>query len=424
MHHLKGKWYQALFIIIFSGLLINTGFAAGTKTFVAGNDRGLGNDKGPSGDGSSNLTYALGSGSSLVFYKTDSPSAQPANVKLKYPKIDTGYDVGGTGFIYCTKHKNASGMKMQLTHSMVSANKTYGGHNLYKTNIQGLYYYISISNPYSSNASISLPMSTTYIGDMDSVPLTITDNNNSCDDETGLSITSPSYQSYGGIVSDMEIEFFTDNTFSPNNGAILELLTSNPSYLLKYHTDGAGSKIVTTSMFIKFSLASVTITNPTCFTTVLGGNSVVNGNEVQLGSYSPQSIKDGVADVPFTIELQNCIRVTNIQVKLKTNNSAKDATLLGNTLTGNTAASGVGVLIQGEQTTKSSKMVLKPNDAASVYKDYEDETDASNGIYGGGAEGSPTSQTLHFLATLKQDSSQIIIPGQFKATGVFSITYP
>lgn len=424
MHYLKGKWYQALFIIICSGLLTNTAFADGVKTFVAGNDRGVDNDKGPSGDGSSNLTYALGNGSSLVFYRTDSTTATPANVKLKYPYIDTGHGVGGTGFIYCTKHNNATGMKMQLTHSMLSANKTYGGHNLYKTNIQGLYYNINISNPFSSRASISLPTPTTYIGDMDSVPLTITDDNNSCDDETGLSITTPTYQSYGGIVSNLEIEFFIDNTFSPDNGATIELLTSNPSYLLKYHTEGAGSKIATTSMFIKFSLASVSITNPTCFTTVLGGTSVVNGNEVQLGSYSPQSIKDGVADVPFTIELQNCIRVKNIEVKLKTTTLGQNIALLGNTLTGNTAASGVGVQIQGEQTTKSNKMILMPNDASSIYKDYEDETDTSNGIYGGGAEGSTTSQTLHFLATLKQDNAQIIMPGQFKATGVFSITYP
>lgn len=423
MHHLKGKWYQALFIIIFSGLLINTAFA-GSKTFIAGNDSGKNNDNGPNGDGSASLTYALGSGSSLVFYKTTSSTPIPANVKLKYSGIDTGHAVGGTGFIYCTYHNNASGEKMQLTNAMVSANKTYGGHNLFKTNITGLYYNINISNMYTDRATISAAAQITYIGDSSSVPLTIIDTNNLCDDETGRSITSPTYQSYGGIVSDMEIEFFTDNTFSPTNGSTIELLTSSPNYLLKYHTGGAGSKIATTSMFIKFSLTSVTITNPTCFTSILSGTSVVNGNEVQLGSYSPQSIKEGAADVPFAIELQNCIRVKNIEVKLKTNKLGKDVTLLGNTLTGNTAASGVSVQIQGEQTTKSSKMVLKPNDSASIYKDYEDETDTSNGIFGGGAEGSATSQTLHFLATLKQDSSQTIMPGQFKATGVFSITYP
>lgn len=423
MHHLKGKWYQALFIIIFSGLLINTAFA-GSKTFVAGNDRGIGNDKGPSGDGSASLTYALGNGSSLVFYKTTSATPIPANVKLKYPNIDTGYGVGGTGFVYCTYHNNASGVLMQLTNAMVAANKAYGGHNLFKTNITGLYYNITISSPHTDGAAISLPAQTTYIGDVTSVPLTFTDTYNRCDDETGRAISSPTYQSYGGIVSNMEIEFFTDNTFSPSNGSTVELLTSDPSYLLKYHTGGAGSKVVTTAIYIKFSLASVTITNPTCFTSVLSGTTVVNGNEVQLGSYSPQSIKDGAVDVPFAIELQNCIRVKNIEVKLKTNKLGKDVTLLGNTLTGNTAASGVSVQIQGEQTTKSSKMVLKPNDSASIYKDYEDETDTSNGIFGGGAEGSATSQTLHFLATLKQDSSQTIMPGQFKATGVFSITYP
>lgn len=424
MHQSKGKWRKALFIIICSCLWVNTGFA-GSKTYIAGNDRGVGNDKGPGGDGYANLTYALGNGSSLVFYRTTSATAVPANVKLEYPNIDTGHGVGGTGFVYCTYHNNASGEKMQLTNAMVAANKTYGGHNLFKTNITGLYYNINMNGAiHTDGAVISAPTEITYIGDSNSVPLTFTDTNNKCDDETGGILKDPTYQSYGGIVSNMEIEFFTDNTFSPNNGETIELLTSDPSYLLKYHTNNPGSKIATTAIYIKFSLASVTITNPTCFTSVLGGSSVVNGNEVQLGNYNPQSIKDGAADVPFTIELQNCIRVTNIEVKLKTNNSGQDTTLLGNTLTGNSAASGVGVQIQGEQTTKSSKMVLQPNDVASIYKDYEDETDSSNGVFGGGAEGTPSSQTLHFLATLKQDNAQTITPGQFKATGVFSITYP
>lgn len=54
--------------------------------------------------------------------------------------------------------------------------------------------------------------------------------------------------------------------------------------------------------------------------------------------------------------------------------------LLANTLTGNDAAKGVGVLIEGLKNTKSAQMVLKPNDATSIYKDYETENDTTGGF--------------------------------------------
>ncbi|MEN1932950.1 hypothetical protein P4909_08295 [Escherichia coli] len=69
-------------------------------------------------------------------------------------------------------------------------------------------------------------------------------------------------------------------------------------------------------------------------------------------------------------------------------------------------------------------MVLKPNDASSIYKAYGDNPETSNGIIGSNASGSPADQTLNFTATLKQDGNQQIRGGDFKATGVFSITYP
>ncbi|WES68838.1 fimbrial protein [Superficieibacter sp. HKU1] len=424
MYKSKGMWLSCLLVIICSYLCITPVSIAGSKTFVAGDDSGSNDELGPRGDGRANLTYALGSGSSLVFYKNTSPTATPANVILKYNQIDTGHDVGGNGFVYCTLHNNASGERMKLTHSMVPANKTYGGHQLFKTNIQGLYYNITIANFRTYRALITAPAGITYIGDSAYTELTFNDNENLCDSKQDPSRKTPRYQIYGGITADITIEFFTDNTFSATTGETIELLSSSSDYLFKYHTDGAGVEIRNRSIYVKFNMANVSITEPTCFTSIVSGDTVVNGNEVQLGNHSPQSISDGLADVPFAIELKNCIRIRDIEVKLKTNISGRDATLLGNTLTDSTAAAGVGVQIQGEATTKSSKMVMKPNDITSVYKDYEDEIDTSNGIFGGGAEGTPTSQTLHFLATLKPDSNIAIIPGNFKASAVFSVSYP
>ena len=81
-----------------------------------------------------------------------------------------------------------------------------------------------------------------------------------------------------------------------------------------------------------------------------------------MGEYTSEEIKNGATPVPFDISLQNCIRVRNIETKLV---SAKVGTenrkLLGNTLTGNDAAKGVGVLVEGLLSTKSLQMVLEPN---------------------------------------------------------------
>lgn len=139
-----------------------------------------------------------------------------------------------------------------------------------------------------------------------------------------------------------------------------------------------------------------------------------------MGDYSPAQIKNGATAVPFDITLQNCIRVRNIETKLKSNKvGSVSKELLANTLTGNDAAKGVGVLIEGLKNTKSAQMVLKPNDSTSVYKDYETEDDTTGGIYPD--KGNGTSQPLHFQATLKQDGNIAIEPGILKPPALFRL---
>ncbi len=142
-----------------------------------------------------------------------------------------------------------------------------------------------------------------------------------------------------------------------------------------------------------------------------------------MGEYSSGTIKNGASPVPFDISLQNCIRVRNIETKLVTGKvGTQNTQLLGNKLTGSTAAKGVGVLIEGLATSKNPLMTLKPNDTNSVYIDYETEDDTSDGVYPN--QGNGTSQPLHFQATLKQDGNIAIEPGEFKATSTFQVTYP
>lgn len=64
-------------------------------------------------------------------------------------------------------------------------------------------------------------------------------------------------------------------------------------------------------------------------------------------------------------------------------------------------------------------MVLKPNDATSIYKDYETENDTTGDFPDNGNGG--TSQPLHFRATLKQDGNIAIEPGILKPPALFRL---
>ncbi|HEB1252038.1 TPA: fimbrial protein, partial [Escherichia albertii] len=93
-----------------------------------------------------------------------------------------------------------------------------------------------------------------------------------------------------------------------------------------------------------------------------------------------------------------------------------DKQLLGNLETSG-AASGVGVLIEGLQSSVNAQMVIVPNSANSVYKDIMNDpySESMTGV---------DNKSLSFQATLKQDGSADIKPGKFRATGTFQITYP
>lgn len=165
----------------------------------------------------------------------------------------------------------------------------------------------------------------------------------------------------------LTIEFYTDTDFNPTTNQRVTLLRTD-NYLYSFKGEGVGIGINEHSHYLKidFDLTDIVLTNPTCFTAALSGPSV-SGSTVKMGDYSPAQIRNGATAVPFDITLQNCIRVRNIETKLKSNKvGSVSKELLANTLTGNDAAKGVGVLIEGLKNTKSAQMVLKPNDATSI----------------------------------------------------------
>lgn len=399
--------------------------AANNVSYIVGDNYGVGpgnqkwRDTGPNGDVTVKFRYGSGT-NNLVFYKPT--QLGPTGVSLKWEQLDSA---SGGGFLYCNRSGTSSGTPMSIKHKMVDSGKSYGGHKLLKTSVPGLYYTLAISNIWSAYTFTDINPSGIYIGDatehffhwhVESEQVLYW----SCDNANNKN----KYWAVGGVVQTLTIEFYTDTDFNPTTNQRVTLLRTD-NYLYSFKGEGVGIGINEHSHYLKidFDLTDIVLTNPTCFTAALSGPSV-SGSTVKMGDYSPAQIRNGATAVPFDITLQNCIRVRNIETKLKSNKvGSVSKELLANTLTGNDAAKGVGVLIEGLKNTKSAQMVLKPNDATSIYKDYETENDTTGGIFPDNGNAG-TSQPLHFQATLKQDGNIAIEPGDFKATSTFQVTYP
>ena len=399
--------------------------AANNISYIVGDNYGVGpgnqkwRDTGPNGDVTVKFRYGSGT-NNLVFYKPT--QLGPTGVSLKWEQLDSA---SGGGFLYCNRSGTSSGTPMSIKHKMVDSGKSYGGHKLLKTSVPGLYYTLAISNIWSAYTFTDINPSGIYIGDAtehffhwhaESEQVLYW----SCDNANNKN----KYWAVGGVVQTLTIEFYTDTDFNPTTNQRVTLLRTD-NYLYSFKGEGVGIGINEHSHYLKidFDLTDIVLTNPTCFTAALSGPSV-SGSTVKMGDYSPAQIRNGATAVPFDITLQNCIRVRNIETKLKSNKvGSVSKELLANTLTGNDAAKGVGVLIEGLKNTKSAQMVLKPNDATSIYKDYETENDTTGGIFPDNGNAG-TSQPLHFQATLKQDGNIAIEPGDFKATSTFQVTYP
>lgn len=391
--------------------------------YIVGNNYGVGpsdqkwRETGPNGDVTVKFRYGSGT-NNLVFYKPT--QLGPTGVSLKWAQLDSA---SGGGFLYCNRSSNSSGAPMSIEHKMVDSGKSYGRHKLFKTSVPGLYYTLAISNIWSTLTSTDINPSGMYIGDSTSQSFNWRGESEqtlywSCNNAN----SSKKYWAVGGVMQTLTIEFYTDTDFNPTTNQRVTLSRTD-SYLYSFKAYNAGVSIKSYFLKIDFDLTDIVLTNPTCFTAALSGPSV-SGSTVKMGDYSPAQIKNGATAVPFDITLQNCIRVRNIETKLKSNKvGSVSKELLANTLTGNDAAKGVGVLIEGLKNTKSAQMVLKPNDATSIYKDYETENDTTGGIFPDNGNGG-TSQPLHFQATLKQDGNIAIEPGDFKATSTFQVTYP
>lgn len=323
-------------------------------------------------------------------------------------------DSGTKGALYCKKDGNDT--SLDVAHGYGAPYGNVDGHPIWKTNIPGLYFAIQVTNIFIPMTSNLTPTGTFWLNEEFQINGTSTDK--ACPNSTSSQVIL-----MGGIQLGLYVYLYADNTFTPQS-TISNLTFPNSGYDFRVYNRGATG--LGSGHAIKFilNLSGFNMTWPTC-----AANSVTSqgkkGYTVALGNCYPKEIKDGqTRSVPFTINLASCSYVNNIEVKLDSNSiGAQDQTLLGNVSTNNPAG-GVGVKIEGLKNDVSSQMVLIPRDSTSIYKDTNHNDGTASGDRGDNSDRGSATKDLNFQATLKQDGNAAITPGDFKATGKFTINYP
>ncbi|EFG0978978.1 fimbrial protein [Escherichia marmotae] len=402
------QWLPRLLALLLAGCI----FSASAYTLVVGNDV----------KGSSNQYKSTGPNADFNVSHTNSFGKTVAVHKETGLREVAVYDWTGLispGMVYCYKD-DPTYHAIQVFHNYISAGVSGDGHTLWKTNINGLYFVIELTTLSSAGVSTSV------------LPIWIDQPTNTGKDTqlrydsggSGCDYNSVYYR-LGGLNMGFKIHLYADQNFAPTAQEATNFqLSKNGGHGavdFYFHNSDTPNQSHSKKINITIPATGMVLAWPTCSASTVagvGGTSVTNGNDVQLGNHLPKAIKNGLAPAKFNINMTSCTYVHNIEVKLTsaqigTNNKQ----LLANQETSN-AASGVGVLIEGLQSSSSAQMVIAPNNTTSVYKDI------MNDPYSGSDIGKQSTKSLQFQATLKQDGSADIRPGKFRATGTFQITYP
>lgn len=143
----------------------------------------------------------------------------------------------------------------------------------------------------------------------------------------------------------------------------------------------------------------IPVVMPTCDILMLSNGT----NTLDLGDYYISDIKNNATrDIPFSLALNECTSTVRFTTKLTSTKVTGSENLLGNTLTSN-AAAGMGVKILHHDVVQ-----LIPNNPDSTYIFYDFSA--------------PGSTNFNLIARLVADGNAFKA-GQFKATGVFNVTY-
>ncbi|EMG4783028.1 TPA: fimbrial protein [Escherichia coli] len=403
------QWLPRLLAFLLAGCI----FPASAYTLVVGNTVGgtkTNNDfqtAGPTAD--FNVSHPNSFGKTVAVHKESG---------LREIAVYDWSGVNSYGSLYC--YKNDTGQHpIRIFHNYISSGLSADGHTLWKTNINGLYFVIEITALYSAGVTTN------------NIPIWI-DNASNSGIDTGLKYTgegngcsyNSTYYLLGGVNTGFKIHLYADQNFAPTAQQASNFqLSKNGGHGavdFYFHNDTTPDQSHSKKVNITIPATGMILAWPTCSASTISGvsgTSVTNSNDVQLGDHLPKNIKAGLSPAKFNINLTGCTYIHNIEVKLT---SAKvgvnNKQLLGNQ-EGSGAASGVGVLIEGLQSSVSTQMVIVPNSVNSVYKDI------MNDPYVESDKGTDK-KTLSFQATLKQDGSADIKPGKFRGTGTFQITYP
>ncbi|HAV0413842.1 TPA: fimbrial protein [Salmonella enterica] len=323
----------------------------------------------------------------------------------------------GTG-LSCNKDGNNH--TLTLHHGYTSAGKSYNGNMLWKTNIPGMYIGIEITN---INFAGQYWSETFWInwnsGDSPSAKKFDLTNITPKDNRFGNcnKVTNYTYYGLGGIVLWIKYHLYIDDSFNPAGATSLSVrLLKEQQYDFQFASSPAFSGSY--NLYYDISPNQLTINYPTCQASAVTGDGVTNST-VPFGEYNAKDIPTKTITRKFSIKLSSCVYVKDLNVTLSSAAvGKKDKTLLGNTLT-NSAAGGIGVMIEGEKNPNSPAdwTLLNPNISSSIYS-FTNIPDYKNSEQGN------AEQVMNFHATLKQDGNEAITPGKFKATGKFTITYP
>lgn len=413
-HHklLKNRLYAISLLLAAFPLVSPNSYAV--STFVLGNmaNPPIQVGSGPTDDGTINIYYP--SNPTVVFSRTS--ELAPANVKINW---SAGHGTATSNMsLYCTMSDKGTGNGFSIESGYISAG-SYGGVNIFKTNIAGLYFSVNLRS-FSSDGEATTNISNVDIRDgiMHSV-IQLTPTSETVCKKTNTT-GEVNYATSGGFTFYSSLTFYTDQTYTPGSSSITLLKKGN--YDFRLWNENPGSGIKSNYVNVIYDISGVVVSEPTCSAQPVASGSSVSGSTVDLGHYSPNDIIKGAAAVPFAINLAGCKGLRNIDVTLSSTTVASDPTMLGNILSSN-KATGIGLEIAGAANKASTQTVIIPNDTSSVYHDQRD-TSGDDNIYGSNENGKVQTHTLNFLATLKRDGNQSIGSGNFKATGTFTINYP
>ncbi|HEY2453853.1 MAG TPA: fimbrial protein [Scandinavium sp.] len=345
---------------------------------------------------------------------TPAPSLQAAGVTFDFVEQDSS--VIGDGGLFC---KTGGGTnQMEFRSLLEPSGLKADGKDLFATPIPGIYYSLDIidfrgtkdgSNTTFSPSTFPLPSTGTMTIDG-------TLNGGGKCNATGNTLL-------GGFNLHIKLTFYVDQQLD-NARSGEDILPALIDAFEFKSADGSGSSITVRLQ------AQAKLTAPTCFATQVtseimnGSNTVVMGNDYDANELQQNNNPKAV---PFHINLENCMGVKDIEVRLTSSNTDTDEVLLTNTYGQDYpgAAKGVGVLIEA-QALSGALSILKPN-SGQPFADTMESNENVHKYYPSCNDPALCDQgndhMLNFNATLKSISGQTVEPGDFQAKGTFSITY-